>query len=134
MKPGELTASGVLFLRSPPYTAKLPTGRPQYLLPLLERRGLGVQHVTAIWQGDEAEAFMAAHGDTLRAGRPLSLSFSRLSCHNNELHGVVHSCALAPQRWAAPVAATAAPADAPTAAASSAPAHASAATHAAQPC
>lgn len=113
MKPGELTASGTLFMRGSVYPQRTSTGEVQYLFPLIERRGLGVQNVTGVWSGVEAETFVNSLGATLKAGAPLSITFRRLFVHNNELHGVIYSASLAPGRWEAvntkPAAASAAP-------------------------
>lgn len=102
MKPGELTASGTLFMRGSVYPQRTSTGEVQYLFPLIERRGLGVQAVTGVWSGVEAETFVNGLGAALKAGTPLAITFRRLFCHNNELHGVIYSASLAPGRWESP--------------------------------
>ena len=99
MKSGELTAQGTLFMRASIYEQRTSSGELQLVFPLLERRGSGVQHVTAIWKGVDAQTFYRAHGSTIKAGKALSFTFSRLFCHNNELHAIVYTCSLAPDRW-----------------------------------
>lgn len=99
MKAGQLIAQGTLFLRGAVYRALTSAGETQYTLPLLERRGAGVQHVTALWTGAVASSFMAAHGDALKPGKALEITFERIFAHNNEIHGVIYSATLAPDRW-----------------------------------
>jgi hypothetical protein len=99
MKPGELTAQGVLFLRAAPYFSRTSAGAEQYTMPMLERRGTGVQHITCIWSGAEARSFVQANAGALRAGKALSVTLRKLFCHNNELHAVIYTASLAPDRW-----------------------------------
>ena len=102
MKPGELTASGTLFMRSGVYQQRTSAGEVQYLFPMLERRaalGMSVQNVTGVWSGVDAETFVNSMGATLKAGTALAITFRRLFCHNNELHGVIYAASLAPGRW-----------------------------------
>jgi hypothetical protein len=96
---GHLTARGTLFMRAGIYTQRTSAGEQQLLLQLLERRGAGVQRVTATWCGPEADEFMRLHGPHLKPGAALHCEFSRLYSHNNELHGVIHSVHLATPRW-----------------------------------
>lgn len=99
MKPGELVATGTLFLRARVYSARTSAGAMQLLLPLIERRDDGMQPILGIWTGPEAEDFWVKHSHTLKAGSALCITFNRLSCHSNQLHGHVHSATLAPDRW-----------------------------------
>lgn len=101
LKPGELTASGTLFMRGSIYQRRTSAGELQLVFPLLERRGNGVQQLTGIWSGIEAETFYRQHGSAIKAGKALAFTFSRLFCHSNELHAIVYTCSLAPDRWQA---------------------------------
>ncbi len=97
---GELTAQGTLFMRSTIYPQRTSTGAVQYMLPLLERRGAGVLRLTATWVGPAADEFYKTHGLNIKAGTALDCTFSRIYCHNNELHAVVKTCHPAAARWA----------------------------------
>lgn len=101
LKPGELSAQGTLFMRASIYQQRTSAGDLQLVFPLLERRGSGVQQLTAIWKGPDAEIFYRQHGTAIKAGKALSFTFSRLFCHSNELHAIVYTCSLAPDRWQA---------------------------------
>jgi hypothetical protein len=100
MTTGHLTARGTLFMRASIYEQRTSAGDLQLLLPLLERRGAGVQCITATWCGPEASEFMRLHGPHVKPGTALHCEFSRLYSHNNELCAVVHSAHLATPRWA----------------------------------
>lgn len=99
MTPGQLTATGTLFLRGAAYQQRTSDGRTQYVLPLLERRGQGVQTMVGIWTGPAADNFMHMHGQALKPGQPLTLTFERLFVHSGELWGAVYAASLAPGRW-----------------------------------
>lgn len=99
MTPGQLIAQGTLFLSAAPYSARTSDGRTQHILRCVERRGTGVQHLTAIWTGAEADTFIGHHAAQLKAGQPVAFTFSRIFCHNSELHGIVYTATLAPGRW-----------------------------------
>jgi hypothetical protein len=101
LKPGELTGQGTLFMRGSIYEQRTSSGELQLVFPLLERRGSGVQQLTAIWKGADAEIFYRQHGSAIKAGKALAFTFSRLFCHSNELHAIVYTCCLAPDRWQA---------------------------------
>ena len=99
MTPGQLTATGTLFLRGAPYPERTGDGRIQYVLPLIERRGQGVQTMVGLWIGPAADSFMHQHAAALKPGQPLSLTFERLFVHANEIWGSVYAASLAPGRW-----------------------------------
>ena len=62
IKPGELRAHGILFLRARPYFARTSGGEQQVILRLLERRATGTTNLTAVWTGPAADSFVAQHG------------------------------------------------------------------------
>lgn len=101
IKPGELRAHGILFLRARPYFARTSGGEQQVILRLLERRATGTTNLTAVWTGPAADSFVAQHGDTLKPGCALELTLTRMRVHDNELHGVIYAASLAPARWEA---------------------------------
>lgn len=101
MKTGELTGAGVLFMRTGIYQQRTSADEVQLIFPLLERRGRGVQQVTATWTGREAEEFARAQQSHIKAGTAISFTFSRFFCHSNELHAVVETACLSPDRWQA---------------------------------
>lgn len=96
---GRLMAMGTLFVSGPIYEQRTSAGELQYVLPLVQRDGAGVMSVTAIWLGPAADNFMNLHRGHCKPGQPLSITFDRLFCHRNELHGIVGTCTLAPGRW-----------------------------------
>jgi len=98
---GRLMAMGTLFLSGPVYEQLTSTGASQYVLPMVQRDGAGVMTVVGIWLGAEADCFMRAHRLQLKAGKALDVTFERLFVHRNELHGIVSTCVLAPDRWPA---------------------------------
>jgi hypothetical protein len=98
---GRLMAMGTLFLSGPVYCQLTSTGSHQYVLPMLQRDGVGVTKVVGIWLGAEADSFMRVHRPQLKAGRALDLTFERVFSLNNDLHGIVSTCVLAPDRWPA---------------------------------
>jgi hypothetical protein len=98
---GRLMAMGTLFLSGPVYSQLTSTGDHQYVLPMLQRDGLGVTKVVGIWIGAEADSFMRQHRPQLKAGRALDLTFDKVFPLHNELHGNVSTCVLAPDRWPA---------------------------------
>ena len=99
MKPGELTGQGTLFLRANPYTARTRAGDTVHTLMCVERRGAGVQHLTALWSGPAADSFMHQHAAALKPGKGIAFTFSRFWVLNNELHATVYTASLAPDRW-----------------------------------
>lgn len=113
IKPGELRAHGILFLRARPYFARTSGGEQQVILRLLERRATGTTNLTAVWTGPAADSFVAQHGDTLKPGCALELTLTRMRVHDNELHGVIYAASHAPARWEAHAANDSAPAPAP---------------------
>ena len=100
---GRLMAMGTLFMSGPVYCQLTSTGAHQYVLPMLQRDGVGVTKVVGIWLGAEADSFMRLHRPQLKAGRALDLTFERVFSLNNDLHGIVSTCVLAPDRWPARV-------------------------------
>ncbi len=98
---GRLMAMGTLFLSGPVYCQLTSSGAHQYVLPMLQRDSVGVTKVVGIWLGAEADAFMREHRPQLKAGRALDLTFEKVFSLNNELHGIVSTCVLAPDRWPA---------------------------------
>lgn len=98
---GRLMAMGTLFLSGPVYCQITSAGRQQYVLPLLQRDNVGVTKVVGIWLGAEADSFMREHRPQLKAGRALDLTFEKVFSLNNEIHGIVSTCVLAPDRWPA---------------------------------
>jgi len=96
---GRLMAMGTLFVSGPVYQQRTSAGDLQYVLPLVQRDGAGVMSVTAIWLGPAADSFMSLHRGHCKPGQPLTITFDRIFCHRNELHGIVGTCALAPGRW-----------------------------------
>lgn len=72
-------ASGVLFaLREPAPAPTFPNG------------------VTAVWVGDEAQAFLRERGPELRPGRGLHLALTRLTARDGEIRARVATCELLP--------------------------------------
>ena len=69
------------------------------LLPLCERDGPIVRHITAVWMGQAACDWLAQHTGRLHAGTALALQLSNLRAHGGEIHAHVQTCALAPARW-----------------------------------
>lgn len=96
---GRLMAMGTLFMAGSIYTQRTSGGDMQYVLPMVQRDGAGVMSVTAIWLGAAAESFMRMHRGRCKPGQPLAVTFERLFCHRNELHGIVATASLAPGRW-----------------------------------
>jgi len=96
---GRLMAMGTLFMAGSIYTQRTSGGDMQYVLPMVQRDGAGVMSVTAIWLGPAAESFMRMHRGHCKPGQPLAMTFERLFCHRNELHGIVATASLAPGRW-----------------------------------
>ena len=98
---GRLQAMGTLFLCAPVYQQRTSAGDMQYVLPMVQRDGAGISSVVGIWLGADADSFMHMHRPMLRAGRALDITFTRIFVHRNELHGIVSTCVLAPDRWPA---------------------------------
>ena len=98
---GRLTAMGTLFLSAPVYQQMTSGGSQQYVLPMVQRDGVGVMSVVGIWLGAAADSFMTLHRGDLKPGKALDITFERLFAHRNEIHGVILSCVLAPDRWPA---------------------------------
>jgi len=98
---GRLTAMGTLFLSAPVYQQMTSAGAQQYVLPMVQRDGMGVMSVVGIWLGPAADSFMHLHRSELKPGKALDVTFERVFVHRNELHGIVLSCVLAPDRWPA---------------------------------
>jgi len=96
---GRLMAMGTLFMAGSIYTQRTSGGDMQYVMPMVQRDGAGVMSVTAIWLGTSAESFMRLHRSDCKPGQPLAVTFERLFCHRNELHGIVSTASLAPGRW-----------------------------------
>lgn len=96
---GRLMAMGTLFVAGPVYQQRTSGDELQYVLPMVQRDGAGVMSVTAIWLGAAADSFMRLHRPACKPGKALDVTFSRLFCHKNELHGIVQTCSLAPDRW-----------------------------------
>lgn len=96
---GRLMAMGTLFVSGPIYQQRTSAGDLQYVLPLVQRDGVGVMSVTAIWIGPAADSWMRAHRAHCKPGQPLAITFERIFCHRNELCGVISTCTLAPGRW-----------------------------------
>jgi hypothetical protein len=100
---GRLTAMGTLFLSAPVYQQMTSGGSQQYVLPMVQRDGMGVMSVVGIWLGPAADSFMSMHRGALKPGKALDVTFERVFVHRNELHGIILSCVLAPDRWPARV-------------------------------
>ena len=98
---GRLTAMGTLFLSAPVYQQMTSGGTQQYVLPMVQRDGAGVMSVVGIWLGTAADSFMSMHRAELKPGKALDITFERVFVHRNELHGIILSCVLAPDRWPA---------------------------------
>ena len=98
---GRLTGMGTLFVSGPIYEQRTSAGEMQYVLPLVQRDGAGVMTVVGIWLGAAADSFMHLHRAVVKPGRALDITFNRLFVHGNEIHGVVETCVLAPDRWPA---------------------------------
>ena len=96
---GRLTAMGTLFLSARVYQQMTSGGSQQYLLPLVQRDGMGMMSVVGIWLGPAADSFMSMHRGALKPGKALDVTFERVFVHRNELHGIILSCVLAPDRW-----------------------------------
>lgn len=93
-------ASGLFFLRHTPHPCRQAAdGAPGVLLPLCERDGPIVRHITAVWMGQAACDWLAQHTGRLHAGTALALQLSHLRAHGGEIHAHVQTCALAPARW-----------------------------------
>lgn len=99
MKTGELTGQATLFLRANIYRQRTSAGDEQLLFSLVERRGRGVQLVTALWAGPAAESFFKLCGAACKPGKAIAFTFSRITVHNGELLCIVHTATLAPDRW-----------------------------------
>ena len=93
-----MNASGLFFLRQSACSAVTSGGERSVILPLCERAGRQVRHVTALWTGPIAAQFFDAHGPALRAGRALSIELMNLRVHHTEIMGDVLTCELAPDR------------------------------------
>lgn len=117
IKPGEVVACAILFLRKPPYTARTSGGELQIILDLMERTKDGDTKWKAVWTGPAAESFLRQHEAALKPGCALNLTLTRLRARDNELHGVIYAAILAPARWPARAANDATPAPPPAAAA-----------------
>lgn len=100
---GRLTAMGTLFLSAQVYQQMTSGGSQQYVLPMVQRDGMGVMSVVGIWLGPAADSFMAQYRGELKPGKALDITFDRVFVHRNELHGIILSCVLAPDRWPARV-------------------------------
>lgn len=98
---GRLTAMGTLFLSAPVYQQMTSAGAQQYVLPMVQRDGMGVMSVVGIWLGAAADSFMHLHRAALKPGKALDVTFERVFVHRNELHGIVSTCVMAPDRWPA---------------------------------
>lgn len=98
---GRLTAMGTLFLSAPVYQQMTTAGAQQYVMPMVQRDGMGVMSVVGIWLGAAADSFMHLHRATLKPGKALDVTFERVFVHRNELHGIVSTCVIAPDRWPA---------------------------------
>ncbi|WP_304306271.1 hypothetical protein [Pseudacidovorax intermedius] len=98
-----MKTSGVFFLRRPPFRVQLASPRDGHdhgwQLLLGERHSQrGIQTLSAMWIGAEADAFMQRHSH-LKAGDCLSLHLDRLHVSRDELVGFVERGEPAPPRW-----------------------------------
>lgn len=98
---GRLMAMGTLFLSGSLYVQRTSSGTLQYVLPMVQRDGQGVMGVTAIWAGPAADSFVHQHRAHIKPGKALDVTFERLFVHSNELHGILSTAVLAPDRWPA---------------------------------
>lgn len=96
---GRLMAMGTLFVSGPVYQQRTSDGDLQYLMPMVQRVGMGVREVIAIWIGPAAETFMRQHRSQCRPGQPLNITSDDVFCHSNKLHLHITTCTLAPGRW-----------------------------------
>ena len=96
------TFNGVFFLRSGPGRVRLSATRLAWRFSLAEREpGGGQLNHAAIWQGSDAELFVAQHSDRLKSGCALRLELERLRVDHDEVTGDIVECQLAPDRWPA---------------------------------
>lgn len=100
---GRLMAMGTLFVAGTLYTQRTSIGKLQYVLPMVQRDGQGVMGVTGIWSGPAADSFVHMHRAHIKPGKALDVTFTRLFVHSNELHGILSTAVLAPDRWPARV-------------------------------
>lgn len=99
MTPGILAACGTLFMRAGVYETTTSAGLRMWQFLLLARDGLDQQKYTAIWAGPEADSFVRAHRDRLKAGCALTVTLHRMRCITGEIVADVYAMSLAPDRW-----------------------------------
>lgn len=100
-----MKATGVFYLTARPSLTNTVNAdgvtRKEWLFPLCERIGgaKGVALLTGFWPLADANDFVQAYAQRLRAGTALTIEFNRVRPDGDRLKCRMATCSLAPERW-----------------------------------